>query len=59
MKISIPKEAITQIMANYNCSEEEATKAYLDAQDSAGEAFQSFLENRFSSQKKTPEPVER
>jgi ATP-dependent Clp protease ATP-binding subunit ClpX len=58
MKISIPKEAITQIMANYNCSEEEAAKAYLDAQERAGEAFQSFLDNRFSSQKTTPEPVE-
>ncbi len=58
MKISIPKEAITQIMANYNCSEEEAAKAYLDAQERAGEAFQSFLDNRFSSQKKMPEPVE-
>ena len=58
MKISIPKEAITQIMANYNCSEEEAAKAYLDAQERAGEAFQSFLENRFYSQKKMPEPIE-
>ncbi|PLX44808.1 MAG: hypothetical protein C0611_13660, partial [Desulfobacteraceae bacterium] len=58
MKISIPKEAITQIMANYNCSEEEAAKAYLDAQERAGEAFQSFLETRFSSQKKMPEPTE-
>jgi ATP-dependent Clp protease ATP-binding subunit ClpX len=58
MKISIPKEAVTQIMANYNCSEEEAAKAYLNAQERAGEAFQSFLEHRFSSQKKMPEPVE-
>ena len=58
MKISIPKEAITQIMANYNCSEEEAAKAYLDAQDRAGEAFQSFLDERFQSQKKIPESAE-
>ena len=58
MKISIPKEAITQIMANYNCSEEEAAKAYLDAQERAGEAFQSFLENRFSSHKKISESLE-
>jgi ATP-dependent protease Clp ATPase subunit len=58
MKISVPKEAITQIMADYNCTEEEAAKAYLDAQERAGEAFQSFLENRFSSQKMTSEPVE-
>ena len=58
MKISIPKEAITQIMADYNCSEEEAAKAYLDAQDRAGEAFQSFLDERFQSQKKIPESAE-
>jgi ATP-dependent Clp protease ATP-binding subunit ClpX len=58
MIISIPKEAVTQIMANYNCSEEEAAKAYLDGQERAGEAFQSFLDERFSSQKKTPEPAE-
>ena len=58
MKISIPKEAITQIMADYNCSEEEAAKAYLDAQDRAGEAFQSFLDERLQSQKKIPESAE-
>ncbi|MGD8448749.1 MAG: hypothetical protein PVF36_05910, partial [Desulfobacterales bacterium] len=51
MKISIPREAITEIMASYNCSEEEAAKVYLDAQDSANEAFKSFLEQRFDSQK--------
>jgi len=58
MKISIPKEAIHQIMANYNCTEEEAAKAYLDGQERAEEAYKSFLEDRFYSQKKTPGYVE-
>jgi ATP-dependent Clp protease ATP-binding subunit ClpX len=53
MKISIPREAITEIMTSYNCSEEEAAKAYLDARDSADDAFKSFLEQRFGSQKQT------
>ena len=35
MKIAIPKEAITQIMSDYDCSEEEAAKAYLNAEDRA------------------------
>ena len=52
MKISIPREAVTQIMADYHCSEEAAAKAYLDAQDQANDAFKSFLEERFHSQKK-------
>ncbi len=51
MKISIPREAVTQIMADYNCSEEEAAKAYLDATDRANEAFTSFLDERFDSTK--------
>ena len=53
MKTAIPREAITQIMHEYNCSEEEAAKGYLDAQDRANEAFKSLLEERFSSRKST------
>ncbi|MGV7223322.1 MAG: hypothetical protein ACQ9MH_17560 [Nitrospinales bacterium] len=53
MKISIPKEAVTQIMADYNCSEKEAARAYLDAQEQAGDAFKSFLEERFHPKKQT------
>ena len=51
MKTTIPKEAIIQIMNEYNCSEEEATKGYLDAQDRANETFKSFLGERFGSRK--------
>ncbi|MBU0987485.1 MAG: AAA family ATPase [Proteobacteria bacterium] len=52
MKISIPKEALNQITNDYNCTEEEAAKAYLDAQDRASEAFKAFLDERFDSCKK-------
>jgi len=54
VKIAIPKEIITQIMSDYECTEEEAAKAYLDAQGRANDAFKSFLEKRFDSRKKTP-----
>jgi ATP-dependent Clp protease ATP-binding subunit ClpX len=52
MKAAIPKEALTQIMNEYDCSEEDAAKAYLDAQDRADEAFKSFLEERFGPPKR-------
>jgi len=51
MKVPIPREAVSQIMSDYKCSEEEASKAYLDAHDRANEAFKSFLEERFDSRK--------
>jgi ATP-dependent protease Clp ATPase subunit len=51
MKISIPEEAVTQIMSDYNCSEEEAAKAFLDAQEEANEAFQTTLAERLGSKK--------
>jgi ATP-dependent Clp protease ATP-binding subunit ClpX len=57
MKISIPKEAITQIMTDYDCSEEEAAKAYLDADDRAKEAFNAILAERFGARKQTPESL--
>ncbi len=51
MKISIPKEAIEKIMHDYGCSEKKATKAYLDAQDRAGEAFNAMLSEKLGPQK--------
>ena len=47
MKVPIPKEAVTQIMNDYKCSEEQAAKAFLDAQDKANEEFKSCLEEHF------------
>ena len=33
MNISIPKEAVERIVADYGCTEEEAAKAFMDAQE--------------------------
>ena len=55
MKISIPKEAIDKIVSEYNCTKEEAIKAYIDAQDKANEAFQSELSRSLGSRKKVSE----
>jgi endopeptidase Clp ATP-binding regulatory subunit ClpX len=53
MKAAIPKEALAKIMNQYDCSEEDAAKAYLDAQDRASEAFSSLLHERFGPRKDT------
>jgi ATP-dependent Clp protease ATP-binding subunit ClpX len=47
MKISIPKEALERIMADYGCTEQEAAKAFLDAQDRAEKAYHTCLAERF------------
>jgi ATP-dependent protease Clp ATPase subunit len=47
MKISIPRETVEQIAEQYRCTPEEAAKAYLDAQDSANDAFKESLESHF------------
>ncbi len=44
MKISIPKEIIDNLVVEYKCTEEEAAKAYLDAQDRASETFKEEVE---------------
>ena len=46
MKITVPKEAIDKIMEQYQCSEEQASKAYLDGQDQAKLAFEEELEHQ-------------
>ncbi|HON45630.1 MAG TPA: AAA family ATPase [Planctomycetota bacterium] len=43
MKVSIPKADIDRIMADYNCTQEEATKAYLKAASAANEVFQETI----------------
>ena len=57
MKIPVPKEAVTKIMSDYNCSEEQAAKAFLDAQDRADEEFKSFLEKRFGPSKSSADEL--
>ncbi len=58
MKISIPKEDVRRIMDRFACSEEEAAKAYLDAQDRANQEFMNCLEERFGDADKGTAPVE-
>ncbi|RMD60193.1 MAG: AAA family ATPase [Nitrospirae bacterium] len=48
MKISVSKDVIEKIMRQYNCTEEQAIKAYLDAQDKANEAFNDTLYKELS-----------
>ncbi len=43
MKISIPKTEIDRIMKEYGCSQEEATKAYISASDTANSIFEKEL----------------
>jgi ATP-dependent protease Clp ATPase subunit len=50
MKISVPGEEIEKIMQDYNCSEKDAAKAYLDARERSHEAFKSSLESTFGPQ---------
>ena len=47
MKVSIPREALEQIMEEYKVDEHTATRVYLDAQDRAQEAFKRHLANVF------------
>lgn len=58
MKISIPREDVRRIMEQYDCSEEEAAKAYLDAQDSANQAFAKRLDERLKAKEPVCRPVE-
>ncbi|MDP4857562.1 MAG: hypothetical protein NWR42_09135 [Desulfobacterales bacterium] len=51
MKISIPKESVERIMADYGCTEEDAAKAFLDAQDRANEAYRTCLTERFDQRR--------
>lgn len=47
MKVSIPREALEQIMEEYKVDEHTATRVYLDAQDRAQEAYKRHLANVF------------
>ena len=43
MKVSIPKEEIGKIIGAYRCTEKEAAKAFLSAQEKAGETFNAAI----------------
>lgn len=44
MQISVPRKDIEELIKKYNCSQDDATKAYLSAQDRAKEAFGETLD---------------
>lgn len=46
VKISIPREAVEEIMDQYGVDEAQASRAYLDAQDRAQEQFKQSLSER-------------
>ena len=47
MKVTIPREALEQIMNEYHVDEAAASRAFLDGQDRAQEAYLRFLSERF------------
>ncbi|MFH1135835.1 MAG: AAA family ATPase [Pseudomonadota bacterium] len=47
MRVSIPREALENIMNQYGLDEPAATRAFLDAQDRAQEAFNRHLADSF------------
>ncbi len=56
MKVSVPKETIEKIMADYGVSQDEAVKAYLDAQEKAFDIFNTILSSRLGEPRKAVEP---
>ncbi len=56
MKVSVPKEEIDRIMSEYSSSENEAVKAYLDAQEASTNAFQDELLKQLGPKKKSNSP---
>jgi len=49
VKVSIPREALEQIMKQYGVDEAAASRAFLDAQDQANEVFHRTLAERFDA----------
>ncbi len=49
MKVSIPKSDIEDIMKEYNCTQEEATSAYLAARKKAEDIFKKSVEQDLQS----------
>ncbi len=51
MKISIPREEIERIVKQFDCSEAQAAKAYLDAQSESKAAYEEELLRQLGSKK--------
>lgn len=55
MQVTIPRKDVDELVEDYNCTQEEAAKAYLTAQDRAKEAFSETLEDMLGPRQKTVE----
>ncbi len=51
MKVQIPREEIDRVMKQYECTESQAIKAYLDARSASKEAFEYELRVQLGSKK--------
>jgi endopeptidase Clp ATP-binding regulatory subunit ClpX len=58
MKRAISREVLNKIIQDYKCSEEEAIKAYLDAQEKADEAFNRALAKELGDSQKPSEDID-
>ena len=56
VRVSIPREALEQIMEQYGVDEATASRAFLDANDRAQEAYNRFMAERFGSAPDFEEP---
>ena len=55
MQISIPRKDIDELVQNYHCTQEEAAKAYLTAQDRSKEVFSATLNEILGSRQTSVE----
>ena len=54
MQVQLPKKEIEEIAEHYNCTEEDAYKAYLAAQEKASNIFALTLGDMLDGSKKEP-----
>lgn len=55
MQVSIPKKELDKLIETYNCTQDEAARAYLSAQDDAREAFSETIEDLLGAKKSVQE----
>ncbi len=56
MQVSIPKKELDKLIETYNCTQDEAARAYLSAQDNANDAFTETVTDMLGPKKHSPEP---
>ncbi|PID58782.1 hypothetical protein CSB45_01930 [candidate division KSB3 bacterium] len=56
MQVTVPRKAVEELMTKYQCSEDEASRAYLEAQDRAKEIFSETIDGLLGN---AGEPSER